>query len=123
MNIFAQASKDDLLFKSKKGTIGLSDLWTFPVASLKDMANTINRNTKKSDDLFATTSSSDVTDKLRLDIILEVLAIRASEASAKVDAVETEQKRTLLKGLIQQKKLEATSSMSIEALEAELAKT
>lgn len=123
MNIFAKASKLKLLFSAQKGQVSLQDLWDLPTSKLRVMANTLNRGLTKPDDLFAVTTTAENHDKLRLDIIMEVLETRETENTAKITAEETAQKRELLKSLIQQKKLEATSSMSIEDLEAELAKT
>ena len=123
MNIFAKASKENLLFKSKKGLIVLGDLWTFPVTALRDMANTLNRGLTKSDDLFATPVTSENVDKLRLEIIMEVLAVREEEASSKVTAKENAQRRTMLRELIAKKKLDKLADSDLAELEAELAKT
>lgn len=123
MNIFAKASKENLLFKSKKGLIVLGDLWTFPIAALRDMANTLNRGLTKSDDLFATPVTSENIDKLRLEIIMEVLAVREEEASSKVTAKENAQRRTMLRELIAKKKLDKLADSDLAELEAELAKT
>ena len=123
MNIFAKASKENLLFKSKKGLIVLGDLWTFPVTALRDMANTLNRGLTKSDDLFATPVTSENIDKLRLEIIMEVLAVREEEASSKVTAKENAQRRTMLRELIAKKKLDKLADSDLAELEAELAKT
>lgn len=122
MNIFAQASKQKLLFASNKGQVSLQDLWDLPLSTLKNMANTINRNLSKSDDLFATVTVDESVNKLRLSVILEVIDIRNQELENKVNEKEKEAKRKFIKDLINQKKLEATSGMSIEDLEKELDK-
>lgn len=122
MNTVLKVVKQKLRFQSGKGLITAEDVFDLPLTNLKTMANNLNRGLKNStDDLFSEKSLKETEDSLRLSFILQVIEIRESENSAKITAKETTQKRELLKSLIAQKKLEATSSMSIEDLEKELA--
>ena len=123
MNIFAKGVKLNLLFATQKGTANMHDLFILRESTIKDMANALNRSLKQADDLFAVVSTEESNNKLRLAILLEVIEILESEVTAKVSAEETAQNRKFLKDLIAKKKLEAKTDMSIEDLEAELAKT
>lgn len=121
MNIHAKGNKLKLLFTSKKGQVVMQDLFDLPVTSLRYMANDLNRGLKQSDDLFAVVSTEDSNNKLRLDIILEVITIREEENSAKISGKETKQKRDALQELINKKELEAQGELSVEELKKQLA--
>ena len=124
MNTVLKVVKQKLRFQSGKGLVTAEDVFDLPLTKLKSMANSLNRGLKTStDDLFSEKSVKETEDSLRLSFILQVIEIREEENVSKVTAKETEQKRELLKSLIAQKKLEATSSMSIEDLEKELDNT
>jgi hypothetical protein len=123
MNIFAEASKLKLLFNTSKGKVSLQDLWDLPMNKLRNMANELNRGLTKPEDLFAVTTTDESSDKLRLAVIMEIIDVRQSEAATKLNEKEREQKRKLIKSLIEQKKLEATSQMSVADLEKLLAET
>lgn len=123
MDIFAKASRSRLKFTTGiKGVVTLEDVWQLPLSTLRKMANEINRKITKSDDLFAEVKAGEELEKLRLDVLVEVIKIRNEEQKAKVSEAEVEQRRKLLKELIEKRKLEETSSKSVEELEAELAK-
>ena len=118
MNIHAKGNKLKLLFKSKKGTSSMQDLYDMSVTALRNMANELNRGLKKADDLFAVTSTEDSENKLRLDIILDVLENRELEVTAKVSAEEKAQKLKKIRQRIADKKEEAEGELSLEELEA-----
>jgi len=118
MNIHAKGNKLKLLFKSNKGTASMQDLYDMSVSSLRDMANELNRGLKKSDDLFAVKTQKDSDNRLRLDIILDVLENREVENTAKISAEENKQKLEKVRKRIQAKKEEAEDELSLEELEA-----
>ena len=120
MNIFAKASKTKLTFTTKKGLAILGDLWDLPISNLKTMANTLNRSITTPDDLFSLPNTATAKDSLRLKVILEVVTIREEENKTAAAAGEVDQRRALLTSLIERKKLEATSDMSIKDLEKQL---
>ena len=117
MNNFAQGNKLKLLFTTKKGTASIQDLFDLPESSLKHMANVLNHDLKQPDDLFAIVSTADSMNKLRLDIIMEVINIRVEEKSSKISAQEISQERAGIRELINKKKLAAKGDLSIEELE------
>ena len=120
MNIFAKASKTKLTFTTKKGLAILGDLWDLPISNLKTMANELNRSITAPDDLFSLPNPATAKDSLRLKVILEVVTIREEENKTAAAAGEVDQRRALLTSLIERKKLEATSDMSIKDLEKQL---
>lgn len=125
MNIFAKGTQINLLFKSvSKGNITIHDLWVFPMGNIRSMANTLHRGLVKSDDLFAIVSTEDLNNKLRLDIILEIIAVREAEILTKVSAKETAQERAEeradLKASIKSAKSEATGKLTLAQMEARL---
>ncbi len=117
MNIHAKGNKLKLLF-SYKGQLSMQDLYDLPTDTLRKMANILNRGLKQADDLFATVSREDSLNKLRLDIILDVLENREAEVSSKVLAEEKAQKLAKIRKRIASKKEEAEDELSIEELEA-----
>ena len=117
MNNFAQGNKLKLLFTTKKGTASIQDLFDLPESSLKHMANVLNHDLKQPDDLFAIVSTADSMNKLRLDIIMEVINIRVEEKSSKISAQEISQERAGIRELINKKKLAAKGDLSFEELE------
>jgi len=123
MSIFKKASKVKLRFSSVKGQVSTEDLWDLPMSKLRDMANTINRSLKTSDDLFAVLSPGEETVKLRLSIVVAVIEARATDSANAVEEAERGSKRKMLKEMIAKKTIEAHGAQSIEELEAELAKT
>ena len=118
MNIHAKGNKLKLLFPSVKGQISMQDLYDLSTSNLRTIANVLNRGLKQSDDLFATVSNAESTNKLRLDIILDVLSDRAEESSAKISSQEKEQKLEKVRKRISDKKDAAEDNLSIEELEA-----
>jgi hypothetical protein len=118
MNIHAKGNKLKLLFLSLKGNASMQDLFDLPTNELRRIANKLNRGLKKSDNLFAVVSTCDTNNKLRLDIILDVLENRELEVSAKITSEEKSQKLKKVRERIASKKEEAECDLSIEELEA-----
>jgi hypothetical protein len=118
MNIHAKGNKLKLLFLSLKGNASMQDLFDLPTNELRRIANKLNSGLKKSDNLFAVVSTCDTDNKLRLDIILDVLENRELEVSAKITSEEKSQKLKKVRERIASKKEEAECDLSIEELEA-----
>jgi len=117
MNIFKTAVLTGLRFVSTKGHISVEDVAVLPTTKVREMANAINRKIKNSDDLFATRTKEDSLDKLRLDILVEIVEYREELAASKIDAKERAEKKARFKELIDKKKLENEENKSIEELE------
>ena len=117
MNIFAKGNKLKLLFVSGKGQVSIQDLFDLPESKLRTMANILNRGLKQSDDLFAVVSTEESDNKLRLDIIMEVISIRSEESSEKIASKEVAQEKSEIRALIAKKKLEERGDLSIAELE------
>jgi hypothetical protein len=120
MNIFKKASSTRLRFPTTKGNLSTEDMWEFPLVTLRKMANDINRSIKKDDDLFAVRAPEEDEHKLRLKILVEIIEQRESDKSAAVIALETEQRRQLLRELIAKKKIDKLADSELEDLEKEL---
>lgn len=117
MSIILQAVKQNLLFKSAKGQVALTDLMVLPLTNLRKMANAINRELKGSDDLFAVVAPENKLDKLRLSVLVAVIEFRENEAKTQATKEERASERKVLKELIAKKKLEAKEGSSLEDLE------
>jgi delta 1-pyrroline-5-carboxylate dehydrogenase len=119
--MFKQALQMKLRFVSQKhSSLSVEDLFDYPLTQLKAMANHYNAQLKAPDDLFAVRSTQETKDKLRLDILLTVIADRNEEALAKADAKVQQETNSQIKQLIIQKKNEELSGKSVEELEAML---
>lgn len=117
--MFEQATRTKLRFNSQKhSSLSVEDLWDYPLTQLKAMANTYNAQLKAPDDLFSVRSVKETQDKLRLDILLVIIADRGKQAAAKADAEVTKETNAQIKQLIIQKKNEELAGKSVAELEA-----
>lgn len=126
MNIFEKATKIDLKFESKRGLLTPQDLWKLPLTSRSsdsldsiglEVMKKLQENSTLS--LVSTVSSKNETDELRLEIIKHIISVKQSEIQLKE---QQEVQRTKLKkidDLIDSKKDEKLSNMTLEELELE----
>lgn len=115
--MFKQALKMGLRFKSTlHNNLTVEDLFNYPLTKLKAMANHYNAQVKAPTDLFATRTTQETQDKLRLDILLEVINDRGVDAEAKKTAEENRAFNKQLDQLIIQKQNDALAGKSVEEL-------
>jgi len=115
--MFKEALKMGLRFKSTThANLTVEDLFSYPLTKLKAMANHYNAQVKAPTDLFATRSAQETKDKLRLDILLAVIADRGADAEANKEAEAARAFNKQIDDLILQKKNEELAGKSIDEL-------
>lgn len=123
MDNFKKAIRERFRWSGPKGlvsSVSLEDLYVIPLTTVRKMANELNKQLKTSDDLFAVVTKSESDDKIKLEILIEVVNDRESDISDKKAKLEKEQKAKKLRDIINNKRDEADNNKSIEELEKEL---
>ena len=119
MDIYKRASKDAVRFTTVKGSLTVEQLWSLSLTDLDKLAVKLEKVVKASGEksFLETKSKEDATDKLRFDIVLDVLTdkVKAKEISAK--AAETRVKNARIDELIAKKQNKEFEDLSIEELE------
>jgi hypothetical protein len=124
--MFEKASRLKLRFDSVQGKISVEDLWDLPLttksanrASLDDVAKAASRALKTSGEeesfVLKTTPANNL-DKLRLDIVKQVISVRLAEAEESEKAAVNKAKKAQILAIIDQKKDAALSNLSVEDL-------
>lgn len=123
MNIFEAASKRKLRFQMAKGPISVEELWDLSLTSLDNLAKTVNRSIKDSqEESFLTPKSQgDSEQELRLEILKHI--IQSKQAAAEASRLRTEKMARLetLKGVLASKQMDALAQKSLEDLQKEVA--
>lgn len=129
MNIFEYAAKNKLRFTSSVGSLTVEDLYDLPLQSTKNVsldsvAKAANNEIKSSqEESFVTTASPQNTvAQLKLDIVKHIIADRLEERDRARQAAENKQRREKIADIIADKQDDALKNMSLEELQAELAK-
>lgn len=124
MNIFELASRKSLRYSTSKGQLSVDNLWQLPLVG--GSLNLDNIAVELHKEIEQTTTTSFVNrvsnpelddNKLRMEIVLHVIKSKQDEQDAKVAKKAIESEKAKLQSLIDSKKDEALSSLSIEELE------
>lgn len=132
--MFEVASRVKLRFATVKGLLSLEQIWDLPLTSksestvsLDSVAKDIHSQIREADTApisfvnpAATSGASDEL-KLKFELLKHIIAIRVAEAEKREKAATKADERRRLQDLLNQKKLEKDSAMSIEDLEARIA--
>ncbi len=127
---FELASRLDVNFETSKGILSVADLWKLPLLKVRgvglcldDIAKDLHNQIKNNDNVsFVNVArKEDVVLNLKFDIVKHIIDVKVKEnieAAKQREITETRQK---LMGIIERKKEEALSSLSIEELSQKLA--
>lgn len=121
---FIQATRSKLRFSTTRGELSVEDLWDLNLTSatgkpnLDDLAKSLNRALKSTDDESFVTPAVKVDDgnALRFEIVKSIIAVRLLERDAAAQAKEKAEKKQKIMGFIESKQDEALSNMPIEEL-------
>lgn len=121
MEIFAKASKQKLRFDFSKGQLSTEDLWQLKLTDLNEIAKKVSKAIKDNGEetFLSTPTSTDkkvVADKLRLDILKEVISVKETAAKASKERTEKLAQLENLKQIIATKKGEELANKSIDEL-------
>ena len=123
MDIFEQASRQNLTFTTERGTVGFSDLWKFTEGQL----NTLYVDLKKVADsttsgLISTNTSLSNKTKLQMAIVEHIFKVKVEEKDIAKKRAEAKDKLAILTRAQEAASIRAIESMSPEQIEAEIAK-
>ncbi len=125
MNYYKQATRDNWLFQTPKGTANVHDLWHLPLESDKVMSlnsvaialhNSLSSATGVS--FVKSKSPADTLTLNKLELVKDIIATKEAEALAAQTAKATESHNSKIDQLIAAKVEQELSTMSIEQLQA-----
>lgn len=130
MNIFELASRSALRFPSSRGPLTTEQLWGIPLKSksgfdLDHVARSAYAEVQALDStsfVDAEVSPAKADAELRMEIVKHVIASKQAAAKEAADASARRAEREKLLNILQNKKDEQLASLSIEELEARIAK-
>ena len=86
MSDYKKAIRNKMRFQSKRGTIGVEDLWDLPLAELNEIAKSLNKQYKEDQDDFL--NESKVIDTSDFEIVLDVLTTKKEESAQRKTRAE-----------------------------------
>lgn len=129
MELFAQAVKQGLTFKTERGNLNPQDVWQLPLTGNNGFnLDTLSRQVLKKvraveEESLVTEVKVSTEDELRLEILKFIIDDKQAEKEAAKNASETKAKRAQLQDLIAKKQNQAQEEKSLEELQAELQAT
>lgn len=122
MNIFERAVRSKLRFRSNKGMLSVEDLFDMSLASLDQLAITVNKRLKESSEesFISQEPSPNTEDQLRLDLLKHVIQSKLVAQQAAKTRTENMARKAQLMNLLAEKKLESMKNMSEEDIKKEL---
>jgi len=126
MSIFEKATRGQLRFPTNKGLISVEDVWQLPLTragqhgvSLETLAQHIYKelNTSLVPSFVSKRTTKDTTQELRFDIVKHIIAIKLAEQEASVVSKEKSERKQKILGVINKKKDEELSNLSVAELE------
>lgn len=120
--LFEKATRQKLRVATSKGNVSVEDLWDLSLTALNTIAVNLKKELKASEEesFLDVRSNSDITTKLRFDVVLYILNVKKEEKVAREAAAETKAKKEKLLGILAKKQDAALENMSAEELEKEL---
>ncbi len=108
--MFETATRMKLRFATVLGLITTEDLWDLPLtsgkANLDDVAKTISKELRETEESFVTKTRADKVLELKLDIVKYVISVKLDEIAEAEDAAELKRKKDLLIDAIDAKETE-----------------
>lgn len=118
MDIYKNASKQKLRFKTSKGNLSTEQLWDLSLNELDALAVSLEEETDKTakKSFLTETSTKNQTAKLRFDIVLDVLETKVKARDTALKAAETKARNQKIMSLIQDKEDESLKEKSVDEL-------
>lgn len=123
-NLFEQASRLKLRYKTNCGLVTTEDLWDLPLTSLDEVAKSLNKQVKEAGEESFIEVKSTANEKLELsfEIVKYVIKVKLVEQEAAKLAKENAAKKQQLLELLHQKQNEELGQLSIDEIKNMLAK-
>jgi hypothetical protein len=130
MDIFKRGTKENLMFSTNKGLISIHDLWHMPLTSKNGFdLDTVWKSIKsevttvQEESLIVNPSPTNTIEKLKLNIVTEIITDRLAERDAATTRLDkSDKKAKLLAALAEQEnnELKSKSSEDIRKMISEL---
>ena len=129
MNIFEYSAKNKLRYFTDRGYITTEDLYDLPLesrekVSLNSVAKAVNKELKNlEEESFVTTvTPANTSAQVKLSVVKEIIRQRLELAQAKKDTEHQKARKEIIAAVIAEKQNDNLKNMSLEELQAELAK-
>ncbi len=126
MDLFEQASRQQLRWGTSRGLVGVEELWQMPLKdektkthfSLNDIAKGLNKDIKENEEesFVEEETKNDETQELKFSIVKHIIKVRIAENKAKVNETLIKEKKQQILRLIADKKNTELADKSIEEL-------
>ena len=128
MNIFEQATKQKLRFKTVRGQVDVEALWDLPLeakdgCSLDEVSKAVIRELNAEGETSLVkpkTNPGHADNVLRLDVLKHIIQYKKDKATAEALETNKAEERKVLEGLLAQKKTEELGKLSKEEIEKRL---
>jgi len=126
MNIFKEASRENLKYKTVRGSITTDQLWELPLTSsdgmdLDTIAKDIYSNIKDEEISFVSQREKiQVADELRLDVIKDIIEYKQEKANRALQNQLARERKSKLLDAIAAKEDKALDRMSADKLRKEV---
>lgn len=120
MEMYKQASKQQLRFPTTVGMLTTEQLWSLGIVDLDKLAVALEdayNKAKGKKTFLQVKTEEDKTAKLRFDIALDILTSKVEEMEEAQKAQETKEHNQKILGLMAKKKDEALEGKSLKELE------
>ena len=120
INLFEQATRLKLRFKSNNGNVSTEDLWDLPLSQLDDIAKGLRKELRETEDSFIEEKKSNAQLELRFEVVKHVITTKLAERDAKAQAKEKAARRQVLLEALEKKQNAALDGMSADDIKKEL---
>jgi hypothetical protein len=119
MDIFKQASKQQLRISTTRGMLTVEQLWTLSIENLDLLAVSLQEKyeSSKGKSFVRKRTIKDKEVKLEFDIVLDILNTKVEEQEASQNAAKIKAHNQKIMGMIQKKQEEDLGTKSIKDLE------
>lgn len=120
LELFAQATKSRLRFKSSNGVLSTEDLWCLTLESLNDIAVVLHTELQSKQVSFISTEAVDKTTELKLNVVKYIIQAKLDELESRKQAQEKLAKKQRLLELKHQRESEKFAQLSEEEIDKQL---
>lgn len=120
VNIFEQATRKALRFRTKVGLITTEDLWGLSLPALDQVAKDVRRQLRDTEESFIEENKKDANVELAFDVVRHVITSKLAERDERLRAKERAEQRQRLLSILERKQDAALEAKTIEEIQKEL---
>ena len=121
-NIFEQATRQKLRFRSTNGLVSAEDLWDIGLEQLDNIAKTLRKTLRETEDSFIDSKKVNVPLELQFAVVKHIITTKMAERDAKIAERERAARKQVIMQALEAKQSDALHRMSAAELQAELDK-